>query len=214
MNGWSHEPQESQRLRLYVMRHGESASGTGSVYYGHMDVALSARGMEQSQWLCRVVAAVPLVAVYTSDLRRTHYAAELIARAHRLPVISLPALREIHMGTWEGESIAQIATSYPELVTHLLTTPRTFQYPAGESFSAFGRRVQRTLQTIMTTHKCGDVAIVTHGGVCRLIIGHVLRLPPTHWLRLSQDFGCLNVIDWYDGLPLLRRLNQTSAELP
>ena len=32
-------------------------------------------------------------------------------------------------------------------------------------------------------------------------------MPAKYWLRLEQDYGCLNVIDWYDGNPALRLLN-------
>jgi alpha-ribazole phosphatase len=56
-------------------------------------------------------------------------------------------------------------------------------------------------------HKSGNVALIAHGGVCRAIIGTALGMPARNWLRLSQDYGCLNVIDWYDGNPILQLLN-------
>jgi alpha-ribazole phosphatase/probable phosphoglycerate mutase len=58
------------------------------------------------------------------------------------------------------------------------------------------------------THKSGEVVLVAHGGVCRAIIGSVLGIPAKNWLRLSQAYACLNVIDWYDGNPILQLLNQ------
>jgi len=34
-----------------------------------------------------------------------------------------------------------------------------------------------------------------------------LGMPAKNWLRLAQDYGCVNVIDWYDVNPMLRLLN-------
>jgi alpha-ribazole phosphatase/probable phosphoglycerate mutase len=97
----------------------------------------------------------------------------------------------------------------PELVCHLFNDPVSFAYPGGESFAAFTTRVQRALDQLLMTHESGEIALVTHGGVCRAIVGHVLGIPAHNWLRLSQEYGCLNVIDWYDLNPVLRLLNNT-----
>lgn len=180
---------ERQHLRLYFMRHGETTGGSEETLYGHTDVELSSRGIEQSHRLNQALISAPLVAVYSSDLRRAQYAADLIARTHRVPLITLSALREIHMGQWEGQSLAAINAEVPEQVAQLFLRPESFRYPGGESFSEFERRVQNALRMIVMTHRQGAVAIVTHAGVCRLIIGHILEIPPQNWFRLAQDAG-------------------------
>lgn len=194
-------------LRLYLVRHGEVEQGVKSMHYGQSDVALSARGIEQSNRLCEILASVPLDAVYSSDSTRTLHTADLIARSHGLNVIRFPAIREINMGEWEGQGLAETNTAHPEAVAQLYDNPRGFQYPGGESLSEFERRVNNGLQTILAAHHSGGVAMVTHGGVCRLIIAGVLELTPKNWLRIAQDFGCLNIIDWYNGAPIVSQLN-------
>jgi alpha-ribazole phosphatase len=200
------------RLRLYLVRHGEIEQGVNSVYYGQLDVALSACGIEQSNRLCEILAPVPLVAVYSSDLTRTLHTADLIARSHGLGVTRLPAIREINMGEWEGQGLAEINTAHPEIVARMYHNPREFQYPGGESFTEFELRVNNAVQSILASYQTGGVVLVTHGGVCRLVIAGVLELPPKNRLRIAQDFGCLNIIDWYNGGPIVRRLNHTPAE--
>jgi alpha-ribazole phosphatase/probable phosphoglycerate mutase len=66
------------------------------------------------------------------------------------------------------------------------------------------------LEDLLSQHANERVVLVTHGGVCRVIIGNVLGVPPSNWLRLAQDYGCLNVIEWYDGNPMLRLLNSVT----
>jgi alpha-ribazole phosphatase len=201
------KPDQFNRLRVYLLRHGESEQGTNSVYCGHTDLALSARGIEQSQRLCNALSRKPLAAVYSSDLSRALYAARLIASAHNLEPIIEPALREIFMGNWEGRPVAEISSEHPDKLAQLFRAPRRFRYPGGESFAEFEHRVTEALRRMLADHESGEITIVTHGGVCRVIISSTLELAPKNWLRISQDFGCLNVIDWYDGLPLVKRVN-------
>jgi probable phosphoglycerate mutase len=40
----------------------------------------------------------------------------------------------------------------------------------------------------------GDIAIVGHAGVNRLLLCHILGLPLGNLFRLGQDYGCVNII--------------------
>jgi alpha-ribazole phosphatase/probable phosphoglycerate mutase len=111
------------------------------------------------------------------------------------------------MGDWEGRTIAALYDDTPQLIGQLFEDPASFEYPGGESFAAFTARVQRALDQSLITHKDGEVALVTHAGVCRAMIGTVLEMPMRTWLRLAQEYGCISVIDWYEGNPTLQVLN-------
>jgi len=198
---------ESKRLRLYLMRHGETESSHGGKLYGHTDVPLSPAGIEQSHRLANELKARRLAAVYSSDLSRAVFAAQLIADAHGLTPRPVQDLREANMGDWEGRPLAEISLAHPQMVSCLFTDPSTFRYPGGESFCDFRARVERAWREIFAAHCEGEIAIVAHGGVCRLILGGLLELAPRNLLRLSQDFGCINVIDVVDGQPLVRLVN-------
>ena len=195
------------RLRLYLIRHGEVEGAAAGRLLGRTDTPLSERGLKQSRQLAAVLSTVQLSAVYSSDLQRARMTAEEIARRSNLKVQESSAWREIDMGEWEGRTIGWLHDQAPELVAHLLDDPEFFAYPGGESFAAFISRVQTALDQLLTAHRSGEVALVAHGGVCRAIIGSALGIPAKNWLRLAQDYSCLNVIDWYDGNPILQLLN-------
>jgi alpha-ribazole phosphatase len=93
------------------------------------------------------------------------------------------------------------------MIASLYEDPRTFRYPGGESFAEFEARLLGALRRILAEHERGDVAVVAHGGVCRLVLGNLLGLEPSFWLRLAQDYGCVNIIEWCRGLPLIKRVN-------
>jgi alpha-ribazole phosphatase len=196
---------ETKRLRLYLMRHGE-VEGAGRLL-GRTDAALSTHGIEQAHQLAEVLTGTKLSVVYSSDLQRARVTAEIIAKHTSSTLEQDPAWREIDMGQWEDRTMASLYREAPASVAQLFDDPASFAYPDGESFSAFIARVQRALADLQQKHEHGDVALVTHGGVCRAIIGTALELPPRNWLRLAQDYGCLNVIEWYDNNPILQLLN-------
>jgi len=196
-----------QLLRLYLIRHGEVESAAAGKLLGFTDPTLSDQGIEQARLLAENLASAQLSAIYSSDLLRARQTADAIAESRRMKAQPRATLREINMGEWEGRTIAAVHAEAPEMVEQLFIDPTSFQYPGGESFANFIARVQGALEQLMVIHQSGEIAIVAHGGVCRAIIGSVLGMPMRNWLRLAQDHGCLNVIEWYDANPVLRLLN-------
>jgi alpha-ribazole phosphatase len=203
-------PNTTQRLRLYLIRHGEVEGAAPGKLLGRTDSPLSERGVEQSHQLADLLSTVGLSIIYSSDLQRARMTAETIAKRSKLRVNENSAWREIDMGHWEGRTIALVHHEASELVAQLFDDPASFKYPGGESFIAFTRRIQQALDHLLQAHKHGQVALVAHGGVCRAIIGSALEIPLRNWLRLDQEYGCLNVIDWYQKNPVLRLFNYRS----
>jgi alpha-ribazole phosphatase/probable phosphoglycerate mutase len=201
------EVTNQQRLRLYVIRHGEVEGVGDGKLLGRTDTPLSENGLEQSHQLAEALSAARLSAVYSSDLQRARMAAEMIAERSNLKVQPNSVWREIDMGDWEGRTMTSLHDESPELVAQLFNDPGSFVYPNGESFGVFTARVRSALDQLLTTHDSGNIALITHGGVCRVIVGDTLGMPAQNWLRLAQDYGCLNVIDWYDRNPTVKLLN-------
>jgi alpha-ribazole phosphatase len=202
------ETSTQERLRLYLIRHGEVEGAESGKLLGRTDTQLSARGLEQARQLAEELSTAGLSAVYSSDLQRARMMAEIIAKRSYLKVQKSSAWREIDMGAWEGQTVAALYDDAPQLVGQLFDDPASFNYPEGESFAIFTARVQSALDQLLLTHESGNVALIAHGGVCRAIISSALGIPMKNWLRLAQDYGCLNIIDWYDHNQTVRLLNR------
>lgn len=52
-----------------------------------------------------------------------------------------------------------------------------------------------------------SIAIVSHGGVNRIIICHILGMPLENLFRIEQDYGALNIIEFWDKYPVVKLLN-------
>jgi len=194
-------------LRLYLIRHGEVEGAETGRLFGRTDAPLSERGREQSRQLAEFLSTEPLARVYCSDLLRARTMAETIARRHNLEVQESTAWREIDMGDWEGRPMTSVHDESPELVAQLFNDPVSFVYPHGESFGVFTARIRGALNQLLASHDSRNIALITHGGVCRVIVGDALGMPAQNWLRLAQDYGCLNVIEWYDRNPTVKLMN-------
>ena len=59
------------------------------------------------------LGAEPIEAVYASDLLRARQSAAPLAAARGTSVVSVPALREMAMGRWEGLTFAEIHARDP-----------------------------------------------------------------------------------------------------
>src|SRR5436189_2182354 len=138
-----------QRLRLYLIRHGEVEGAADGRLLGRMDVPLSQRGVEQAHQLAEELSTARLAAVYSSDLLRARQTAEVIARHRELKVKESSAWREINMGEWEGRTVAALHQEVPGLVGQVFADPASFAYPGGESFATFIGRVQAAIDQLL-----------------------------------------------------------------
>src|SRR5438270_15124 len=97
-----------ERLRVYLIRHGEVEGAGSGKLLGRTDTPLSERGLEQSHQVAEVLSTAQLSAVYCSDLQRARTTAEMIAKRSNLKVQENSAWREIDMGHWEGQTLAAL----------------------------------------------------------------------------------------------------------
>jgi alpha-ribazole phosphatase/probable phosphoglycerate mutase len=123
-------------------------------------------------------------------------------------------LREIDFGDFEGLAYDEIAARYPDLYRQWMETPTEIQFPNGESFSAMRSRVLRSFDTIQREREGQTVAIVSHGGVNRILLARALQMPDNCIFRLAQDYAAINLLELVDGLPSVGLLNHRSDARP
>ena len=193
--------------RLYLVRHGRVAEGHTDRYHGNDDIGLSPEGEEQLTELARCLEPVPLAAVYATTLARTRDGASRLCRGRGLEPRVVPEFREIHFGVWEGLTFAEISERYPEELASRFQDLANFRIPEGESLSDVRDRVIPRLKELVTDHPGQSLALVAHAGVNRVILCDALSLPLENIFRLDQNYGCLNIIDYFADFTLVRLLN-------
>jgi broad specificity phosphatase PhoE len=83
-----------------------------------------------------------------------------------------------------------------------------YRVPGGENLLDLASRVIPSIKEITGSHPGEEILVVAHGGVNRVILLEAVGAPLASMFRIEQDFGCLNIIDYYeDGNPVLKLLN-------
>lgn len=194
--------------RLYLVRHGQVEGHEDFRANGHTDVDITEVGRLQMQDLAERLRHVIIDAIYSSDLKRSKIGAQIIAKHHDAPHMIIPELREVCFGDWEGMSLSEIRENYPDELERRQADPVDYKYPGdGESMRELSDRTIPRFQKILNEQKGNDILIVAHGGVNRVILSNVLGLDPPNMFKIHQDYGCLNIIDFYHDFTSVRLIN-------
>ena len=209
LNTASHRELEQldNKTRLFLVRHGEITTSREWRYVGHLDVDLTETGMRQMKRIGERLKNERVDVLLSSDLQRTQKGAEIIGTIIGVKPQPNAAFREINLGEWEGLTRDEIVAQFPVDFEERSQNLPYFRIRNGESFADLQARVIKQIEIVLEEYKGKNVALIAHGGVNRVIITHVLGMELSNLTRIDQAYGCLNIIDYFDGMPVLRLLN-------
>jgi probable phosphoglycerate mutase len=160
--------------RILLVRHGETDWNATGRLQGQSDTPLNAKGHEQARRAAQRLACEPVRALYSSDLARAFQTATIIGQTLGLTAVTSPRWRERQYGAWEGLTAAEIQARYPEQFAAWRARSLDFAPPQGETRSQLLTRALAELHTIARRHVGEFVVVVTHGGLCYVLIHHIL----------------------------------------
>lgn len=142
--------------------------------------------------------------MYASPLQRALVTARAVAAPHGLEAIFCDALSELDFGEVEGMLYEEVASRYPDLYRSWMEDPASVRFPGGEGLADLRGRVLPAVAAIRERHEGETVAVAGHGGVVRVVLAEALGLPDAAFFRLDQPYGALSVVDWIEGVPIVR----------
>jgi broad specificity phosphatase PhoE len=169
---------------LIVLRHGETEWSASGRHTGRTDIPLTARGEVAAVALAPALARRQIVATFSSPAQRALLTAELAG----LEDIKIdPDLWEWDYGGYEGLTTPEIQAERPGwYLWRDGVIPGDAEHP-GETVEQVGARADAVLSRVRPLLANGDVALVAHG--------HVLRVLTARWLQLDPDGGRLFRLD-------------------
>ncbi|MFD5560506.1 histidine phosphatase family protein [Kitasatospora griseola] len=190
---------------LIVIRHGQTEWSLSGRHAGRTDVPLTAVGEASARALAPRLAARGLVAVVSSPLSRAVRTAEL---AGLTGVVLDPDLLEWDYGGYEGLTADQIERTRPGWdLWRDGVVPGDAPYP-GEQLQQVADRTDAALERIRPLLAEGDVAVVAHGHLARILTVRWLGLDPSAAGLLGHpDPGTLAVLAVEHGRPVLSAWN-------
>jgi len=188
-----------------LVRH--ASHGAGERLIGATDLPLDEAGRRQAAALAGRLASRGIRRIVTSPMARCRETATALAAPGSVPVEVDVDLREVDFGRWEGLTFTEAAQRDPEALKHWIEQPDAFTFPGGESVPEFWARVGRAVVRLSSAPDNGTLA-VTHGGVVRAAICHVLGLPPRNYILFDVRPASLTTLTVFGAHGVLSGLNE------
>jgi probable phosphoglycerate mutase len=197
---------------ILLIRHGESRAATPDDPFplvdGRGDPELHPQGRLQAERVGERLRALPISAIYVSNLRRTSETAAPLARHLAIDPIMDPDLAEVHLGAWEGGLLRIKAHENDPIYLRMQAEERWDVIPGAESHAALTARLSRALNRIHTAHPDALVAAVVHGGVIGHVLAHAAGARP--FAFNGADNGSISHIVMLGERIMVRRFNDSS----
>jgi alpha-ribazole phosphatase len=157
--------------RVILIRHGETEWNYQGKFLGQSDPGLNELGVLQAQAMAQLLAQEKIDHIFSSDLLRARETAQIIAKLHNKDIKTMPSLREIDFGDWEGLSFVEIQKIYPVLLNQWIEDPLAIRIPNGETAQELYARVLTAWDLICVgVTSPQTIAIVAHGGPLRFLL--------------------------------------------
>jgi broad specificity phosphatase PhoE len=196
---------------LILVRHGETEWSKSGQHTGRTDVPLTAEGEANAAALAPALARLKISAVFTSPASRAVRTAEL---AGLTGARQDPDLQEWDYGGYEGLTTAQIQASRPDwYLWRDGVIPGDAAHP-GETIAQVGSRVDAVLGRVRPLLDDGNVAVVAHGHLLRVLTARWLLLDPSSGRLFRLDTGTLCTLDYEHDEPVIHTWNVPVASWP
>jgi len=189
---------------LILLRHGETEWSQAGKHTGRTDIPLTPRGEAHAKAVAPLLSRRHIVAVFTSPAKRAVTTAALAGLDHAQPQ---PDLWEWDYGGYEGLTTPQIQGIRPGwYLWRDGVIPGDADHP-GETIEQVANRVGRMLARVAPLLADGDVALVAHGHVLRVLTACYLRLPPAGGRLFRLDTGTISTLGTEHGEPVITSWN-------
>lgn len=179
-----------QHNTLYLVRHGENpANITKEFSYKLVDYSLTPKGVLQAEQTATFLQDVPLAAAYASPLKRARETAEIIMRAHNLPVTTLEEFREVNVGEMElRPPTEENWRQHDQIMDQWFKGNLAVAFPGGENFLELIERARRGLLEATRGRDGQRILIAAHGGILAALVYYFC--PRDHSLITNMMDNC------------------------
>jgi broad specificity phosphatase PhoE len=190
-------------VTIYFIRHGETEWNAEARYQGQADVPMNARGREQARRnglsLRSLLPKIADADYVASPLARARETMQIVRTVLNLPPDEFRVddrLKEAHYGDWQGTLAADLPRVDAAGLIARTRDPYRWRPQGGESYEDLMARAVPWFESIER-----DTVVVSHGGVSRVLRGHILGLDlkSVPLLDVPQDRVLLlrhDAIDW------------------
>jgi broad specificity phosphatase PhoE len=181
----------AKTLKLYLVRHGETAWSLTGQHTGSTELPLTPRGEEEARALRPFLQGIPFARVFASPRQRAQQTCALAGITQRVEIE--PDLAEWNYGEYEGRRSDSIHAERPNWDIF------ADGCPGGETPADISDRADRLIFKLRTMQ--GDVALFTHGHIGRVIAVRWIAAPMTLGRSLAMSTASVSVMGYEERHP-------------
>ena len=181
-------------MRIYILRHGETAMNAKAVMQGRLNEPLNENGRELAVITGRAIKHIRFDRCICSPLIRAKETAEIVLREseNHIPTVYDERIQEISFGVMEGKKL----TDMGEEGLRFYKDPLNFNgFERGESVVDVCKRTKEFLDELVAKDDGLTYLISTHGCAMRAMINHLLPDPSDYWLGHAPYNCSFTIID-------------------
>lgn len=185
------QPRNS-KLKIYLARHGQDLDNLNGILNGQRDQPLTEKGIEQATEVAGKIKDTGIIfeKIYSSPLQRAYKTAEIISDTLNFPKpekMDLLIERDFGIMTGKSNKLIKEMCSPDILETETITY---FLFPEGaETFPDLIKRAKRIRTEIESKHKQGNILLVTHGDIGKMIYAEYYNLiSEAEWKNILKMF--------------------------
>jgi len=184
--------------RILVIRHGQTEWSRSRRHTGRTDIPLTEQGEQAARALGPRLGEWQGALVLSSPLQRARRTAELAGLSPEID----DDLAEWDYGTYEGRTSADLQDEDPDWSIWTTTVG------LGESLADVRARTERVLGRCRAVlAEGGDVVLVAHAHLLRILAVTWIELPPISAEHLILDPAGMGVLGYDRGIPVLLQWN-------
>ena len=193
---------EKQKLRIYIIRHGETELNALAIMQGWLNASLNESGRFLSAETGRALKNVHFDECISSPLARARETAEILLREsgnENTPLTFDDRIKEISFGTSEGKKMDE-ADLPPEEARKFFTDPFHFRgFPKGETIAQLCERTQDFMRELIARDDGKTYLLATHGCALRAMLNPLYEDRSDFWHH-HVPYNCvINIIEAESG---------------
>ncbi len=190
------------KYRIALIRHGQTEWSQSGQHTSVTDIDLTEYGVEQAKripWVLQRLGIVPKTVLVSPRLR-----AQRTAELASLPITATDDdLVEFAYGDYEGLTTPQIRLQNPSWSVFRDGGPG----PRGETPQQVATRADRVLDRARLAMQTGDVALVCHGHISRVLAVRWIELSVAAGQGIALDPAAITVLGDHNKYPIIEHAN-------
>ncbi|MGO4211691.1 histidine phosphatase family protein [Terriglobus sp. 2YAB30_2] len=196
----------SSKPSLFLVRHGETEWSLSGQHTGVTDIPLTENGREKARTVGTLLNQRHFALVQTSPMQRARETCTLLGYGPYAVVN--PDLCEWNYGIFEGLTTPQIREQRNDPHWNIFDS----EIPNGETIEEVAVRAQRVIDTALAAAPEGDILLVAHGHILRILAATWLGLPPRGARLLSLVPASLSILGYEHDQQVLQTWNRTPGD--